>query len=134
MIMIRALAAGFLVLVAPAIAGASNLFTNPVISIRPITLDFGRVPTNTTATSTFLVENIGTRTLVGKATVEAPFKIVSGANYSLRENEAQVVTVSYQPTGAPDDTQTVVFTGGGGAKATATGKTAPPRPKKPRRW
>jgi hypothetical protein len=70
---------------------------------------------------------------VGTATVAAPFKILSGGDYTLRENDAQVVTVIYKPTGAAADTQTVQFTGGGGAKATATGKLETDPPKKPKR-
>lgn len=121
---LRILSASVLVLCAPRIAEASTLFTSPVIVVTPMTMDFGRVATNTTATNTFLVENIGKGTLVGKATVAVPFKILSGGDYSLRENEAQVITVTYKPTGATSDIQTVQFTGGGGAKATATGKLA----------
>jgi hypothetical protein len=130
---LRILAASLLVLCAPRIAEASTLFTNPVIVVSPKALDFGRVATNTTATNTFLVENIGRGTLVGKATIAVPFKILSGGDYSLRENEAQVITVTYRPTGAAFDTQTVQFTGGGGAKATATGKLAVSPSKKSKR-
>jgi hypothetical protein len=130
---LQAFAASLLVLCAPWIAEASTLFTNPVIVVSPSALDFGRVATNATATNTFLVENIGSGKLVGMATVAAPFKILSGGDYTLRENEAQVITVTYKPTGAASDTQTVQFTGGGGAKATATGKLAVSAPKKSKR-
>ena len=131
--MLRALTASLFVLCAPCIVEASTLFTNPVIVVSPMTLDFGRVATNATATNTFLVENIGSGKLVGTATVAAPFKILSGGDYKLKGNEAQIVTVTYKPTGAASDTQTVEFTGGGGAKATATGKLAVVPPKKPKR-
>jgi len=108
------------------IARADTLFTTPVLYVSPAVLDFGRVATQATATNTFLIENMGRGTLVGKATVAAPFKILSGGDYSLRENEAQIVTVIYTPSGAASDTQTVTFTGGGGGKATVTGKLAAP--------
>jgi hypothetical protein len=108
----------------PRVAEAVTLFTTPVIYVTPMALDFGRVAAQATATNTFLVENMGKGTLRGTATVAAPFKILSGGDYTLRENEAQVVTVVYTPSGAASDTQTVKFTGGGGAKATATGKLA----------
>jgi len=130
---LRALTASLLVLCAPCIVGASTLFTNPVIVVTPMNLDFGRVVTNTTATKTFLVENIGSGKLVGTATVAAPFKILSGGDYKLKENEAQIVTVIYKPTGAAPDSQTVQFTGGGGAKATVTGKPTAPPPKQLKR-
>ena len=65
--------------------------------------------------------------------VPAPFKILSGGKYTLRENEAQVVTVIYTPSGAASDAQTVKFTGGGGAKARVTGKLAGSASKPPSR-
>jgi hypothetical protein len=104
------------------VAKAATLFTNPIIVVTPMTMDFGTVTTNGIATNTFLVENAGAGTLRGKATVASPFKIVDGANYSLRENEAQVITVIYAPRHAGTNIQTVNFTGANGAKAIATGK------------
>jgi hypothetical protein len=117
----------------PWVAEAGTLFTNPVIFVRPSTLEFGPVASDTTATNTFLVENMGSGRLVGTVTVAAPFKILSGGNFTLRKNEAQVITVTYTPSGAASDTETVKFTGGGGAEATVTGKLAPPKSKKPNR-
>ena len=113
-----------LLLIVPGIAGADTLFTTPVIYVKPQTLNFGRVAAKATVTNTFLVENIGRGTLVGAATVPAPFKILSGGKYTLRENEAQIVTVIYKPSSAASDTQTVKFTGGGGSKVRVTGKLA----------
>jgi hypothetical protein len=127
--MLRTLTASLLVLCAPCVVQASTLFTNPVIVVTPTTLDFGRVATNATATSTFLVENFGSGRLVGTVTVAAPFKILSGGNYNLKENEAQLVTVIYKPTGTAPDSQTVQFTGAGGATATVIGKPTAPPPK-----
>jgi hypothetical protein len=109
---------------APGVAAAGTLFTNPVIFVSPPTLNFGPVATNAIVTNTFVVENMGRGKLVGTATVQAPFKILSGGDYTLRENEAQVITLTYTPSGAAADTQTVQFTGGGGATATVTGKLA----------
>jgi len=131
--MLRALTASFLVLCAPGIVEASTLFTNLVIVVTLMTFDFGRVATNTNATRSFLVENFGGGKLVGTATVAAPFKILSGGDYTLKENEAQIVTVIYKPTGTAPDSQTVQFTGGGGAKATVTGKPTAPPPKQLKR-
>ena len=131
--MLRALTASLLVLCAPCLVEASTLFTTPVIIVTPVTLDFGRVATNTNATRTFLVENFGGGKLVGTATVAAPFKILSGGDYKLKENEAQIVTVIYKPTGTAPDSQTIQFTGGGGAKATVTGKPVAPPPKQLKR-
>lgn len=113
-----------LVFAGHAAAQSGTLFTNPVIIVSPMTIDFGAVPRHATATNTFLVENFGGGTLKGKATVAAPFKLIQGASYSLKKNEAQVVTVTYTPTRAGSDTGTVRFTGGFGAKATVTGRRA----------
>jgi hypothetical protein len=131
--MIRALAVSLVVLCAPRFVQAGTLFTNAVMVVTPTTLDFGRVATNTSATSTFLIENMGSAKLVGTATVAPPFKILSGGEYSLRENDAQIITVTYKPTGAASDTRTVYFTGGTGAKATVTGKPALFPPDNPKR-
>jgi hypothetical protein len=106
------------------IAEAGTLFTTPVIYVKPQTLNFGRVAAKATVTNTFVVENMGIGKLVGTATVPAPFKILSGGKYTLRENEAQIITVVYTPSGAASDTKSVKFTGGGGSKALVTGKLA----------
>ncbi len=122
-----------MVLVAPRSTEAGTIFTNPVLFVKPMTLNFGPVADKATATNTFLIENMGSGKLVGTATVPAPFKILSGGKYALRANEAQIVTLTYTPSGAAADTQVVRFTGGGGAKATVTGKLGPPAPKKTKR-
>ena len=127
------IAGAVLFLSVPRLAAAGTLFTNPVIYLTPMALDFGAVPAKATATNTFVVENMGTGKLVGTATVAAPFKILSGGDYTLRANEAQVVTVTYTPSGAASDTQTVKFTGAGGINATVTGKLAVSLPNRSRR-
>ena len=128
------LIAGFaLVLSVPGVAPAATLFTVPVIYVSPQTLNFGKVADKAIATNTFLVENAGSGVLIGAATVPAPFKIIEGGKYKLRENEMQIVTVIYTPTGAKTDTQTVKFTGGGGAKALVTGKSLNPGTKQSKR-
>ena len=116
-----ALAAGIFLLGVTGTATAATLFTNPVIYVQPMVLDFGKVPTNATATATFVVENMGIGILTGTASVPAPFKVVAGGSYALKANEAQMVTVTYTPRSPTPDTQTVTFTGGGGAKTTVTG-------------
>ena len=127
---LRAIAGGLLILLVGRATEASSLFTNAVIAIAPGTLDFGSVLAGTTATNTFLVENLGRAKLEGKVTVPAPFKILSGANYTLRAKEVQVITITYTPSGAEADTETVKFTGGGGVEAIVTGKLAVPTRKK----
>lgn len=108
-----------------------TLLTNAVVVVTPTTLDFGTVAARTTVTNTLLVENAGEAKLVGKATVAPPFKIIEGARYSLKANEAQMLTITYTPTKAERDTRTVYFTGGFGAKVTVTGQRAVPPPNSP---
>jgi hypothetical protein len=117
----------------PLLFGSDTLFTTPVIYVRPQTLNFGLVASKAIATNTFVVENMGRGKLVGKATVPAPFKIISGGTYTLQENEAQIVTVTYTPTGAAVDTQTVKFTGGGGSQVRVTGKLLNPAARQSKR-
>jgi hypothetical protein len=112
----------------PSNAKAGTLFTNPVIVISPKTIDFGVVPLKTTVTNTVLVENWGGGKLVGKATVPRPFKIISGGSYRLGQADAQVVTVTYTPSGAPMDTNVVKFTGGAGTILPVVGKPASQSP------
>jgi hypothetical protein len=101
---------------------ASSLITNPVVMVTPLVLDFGSVRAKNTTTNTLLISNAGGGKLVGKATVAPPFKIISGDNYTLRENAAQVVTITYTPSHATNDSEAVNFSGGGGAKVQVTGR------------
>ena len=104
---------------------ADSLFKDPVISISPRLIDFGSIPMKITRTNSFLVENWGGGKLVGKATVPKPFKIISGASYRLGPADAQVVTITYTPSGAALDTNVVKFTGGNGALIPVTGSAKP---------
>ncbi len=109
------------------LARAATLFTVPVIIVTPPALDFGTVAEQTTATNSFLVENAGGGTLVGKVTVAPPFKIVSGDTYSLKSGEIQIVTITYAPSEAEKDLQTVEFSGAKPVTAKVTGKRGPSR-------
>jgi hypothetical protein len=118
--------AGSLIVMAPSDTSAGTLFTMPIISISPRLIDFGSVPMKTSVTNTLLIENWGGGKLVGKATVPRPFKIISGGTYSLGPSDAQVLTISYSPSGALLDTNVVKFTvtGGAGAIAPVVGKSS----------
>ena len=107
------------------VAGAGTLFTFPIIMVSPQRLNFGAVPAGGSATNTLLVQNVGGGRLVGKAKVAPPFKIISGADYNLKPDSVQVVTITYSPSGARKDSQTVTFTGGNGARAIVTGHLVP---------
>jgi hypothetical protein len=118
----------FLLGMGSCLAASTGLWTIPIILVTPRTLDFKSVPSGTTVTNTFVVENVGRGKLVGTATVNPPFKIISGGDYSLRYGAAQIVTIIYTPSGATNDEREVKFTGGPGTKLTVVGKMAPLRP------
>jgi hypothetical protein len=116
-----------LVLGGPCFAGSTNLFSVPVMLVTPQKMNFGQVASGTTVTNTFIVENVGSGKLVGGASVALPFKIISGEQYSLKYGAAQLVRITYTPSGATTDQATVKFTGGNGAKVAVVGKPASSR-------
>jgi len=77
---------------------------------------------------TFTVSNSSLGTLSGSSSVAAPFVIVSGGEYSLSPGQTQVVTVAYAPIVPGTNSQTVTFSGGGGAAATVSGVATAPAP------
>jgi hypothetical protein len=91
------------------------------IAISPSSQNFGTVLVGATADTTFTVQNPGTTSVSGSASVSPPFAIVSGSPYTLAAGQSQVVTVRFAPTAAGAATQSVSFTGGSGANATVTG-------------
>jgi hypothetical protein len=95
--------------------------TNPVIQVTPGSIAYGTILNGTIKTNNFTVQNIGTGTLTGTASVGAPFSIVSGGSYSLGASASQTVTVVFSPTAASSFNQSVTFTGGNGANTTVTG-------------
>ena len=100
-------------------SGVSN--TNPVVFVTPTSLDFGILPVGATNNLTLTVQNTGTGTLTGSASVPAPYRVISGGNYSLGSNQSQTVTVQFSPTTPGVSNQTIAFTGGNGASASFTG-------------
>ena len=101
--------------------GAAVASTNPVISVTPSSQDMGSIQSGTTIDRTFTIQNVGAGTLTGTVTVASPFSIVSGGTYSLGSNQSQTVTIRYSPTAAGNHSQTITFTGGGGASVVVTG-------------
>jgi hypothetical protein len=130
-----AVAGSFIALSWLCVVAADTLFTAPFIVVTPETLDFGVVRPRHSTTNCLLVENVGGGTLVGTATVPPPFKIISGAKYSLKQDEAQIVTIVYTPDGALTNTQVATFTGGvKEVKATFMGRmSTKPEPYYPKR-
>jgi hypothetical protein len=101
--------------------GSGGLTTNAVLSVSPSGLSFGSVTVGTTNDLTFTVRNAGGGTLAGTASVAAPFSVLAGGTYSLSSNQSQPITVRYIPIGVGTSSQTVSFTGGGGAMAMVSG-------------
>ncbi len=110
---------------------AGTLFTTPVIKLTPQVLDFGGVHYKSTVTNTVVLENWGGGKLIGKATVPRPFKVISGGSYRLGPNDAQVVTITYTPTGFGVDSNVIKFTGASGALLPVIGKLAGQAPELP---
>ncbi|MBI2434405.1 MAG: hypothetical protein HYV26_16230 [Candidatus Hydrogenedentes bacterium] len=93
----------------------------PVLSVTPPQLLFGIVETGKNATKKFVVRNTGGGQLIGEATVDAPFSIVSGASYDLASGETQEVSVRFAPVDNGFYFETVQFTGAGGAQRPVSG-------------
>ncbi len=93
----------------------------PVISVTPDSLDFGLVTVGNSADLTFTVQNTDGGTLTGDATTSPPYTIVSGGSYNLTSGQTQTVTIRFSPTSGGTFTESVDFTGGGGASQTVTG-------------
>ena len=95
--------------------------TNPVIMISPSSLDVGVVLTHTSTNVAVTVQNVGSGTLTGNATVGAPFSVVSGGTYSLTNGQSQAITIRFAPTVAGTNNLTLTFTGGGGETCAVAG-------------
>ena len=93
----------------------------PTISVTPSSHDFGQVQVSSYADKTFTVENTGGGTLTGDASVVSPFSILPGSSYSLTRNQTHIVTVRFSPPQGQSYSETVTFTGSGGATRLVTG-------------
>ena len=92
-----------------------------VISVTPSSRDYGAILVFDVKDLTFSVQNSGTDTLAGSASVTPPYTILSGGTYSLGAGLSQTVTVRYAPTVVGTNIGTVLFTGAAGAVAAVTG-------------
>ena len=93
----------------------------PGIQVTPGNLVYGTLLVGTSATNIFTVQNVGTGTLSGSATVSAPFSVVSGGSYSLATGQTQAVMVAFSPSAASNYNQNVSFSGGTGTNVTVNG-------------
>jgi hypothetical protein len=89
--------------------------------VQPGSLSYGTILSGTSVTNNFTVQNTGTGTLNGTASVTAPFSIVAGGTYNLEASQSQTVSVAFSPTAAGSYNQTMTFTGGGGTNVTLSG-------------
>lgn len=95
----------------------------PVLSVSPRALNFGRVEVDTTADKSFTVENTGGGALTGNATTAAPFSIVEGSPFSLGEGQSQEVVARFSPSSKVFSLGTVsVSSDGGNASVGLIGK------------
>jgi adhesin HecA-like repeat protein len=93
----------------------------PIIQVNPGSIGYGTILTGTSKTNSFTVQNIGTGTLSGTASVGSPFSIVSGGSYNLGAGQTQLVLVAFRPLVASNYNQSVNFSGGGGTNTTVSG-------------
>ena len=78
--------------------------------------------TNGTQDRTFTVTNTaGAGTLNGSASVSSPFSIVGNATYALTTGHSTNITVRFSPSSVNNVTNTLTFTGGGGATISLAG-------------
>ena len=71
----------------------------PILQVTPGSIGYGTMLVGTSKTNSFTVQNVGTGTLSGTASVSAPFSVVSGGSYSLGANASQTVVVAFSPSG-----------------------------------
>ena len=94
---------------------------SPVISVAPTSRDFGPVEIGSTDDLIFTVQNTGTGTLTGTASVTTPFSCVGGCSYSLTAGQSQNTTIRFTPTAEGAASETVSFTGASGTSTTVDG-------------
>jgi len=94
----------------------------PIISIKTWGLDFGVVPLGLRSDLSFIVINLGTATLEGTASVEAPFNIQSGSEFAIAPGSEQAISVRFQPSVEGAFTGVLRFTGGGGITHPVSGE------------
>jgi hypothetical protein len=95
--------------------------TNPIIELSPSTLSFGYVYLGNTNNLTLSLKNAGGGSLVGTATVMAPFFIESGSTYSLTNNQEQIISVQFIPEEEGVFSGSLAFTGGDGTNISLSG-------------
>jgi subtilisin len=94
----------------------------PILSVTPLSQNFGTVPAGSSADRTLTVQNTGGGILTGSASVNPPFSIVSGSSFNRGPNSTQSVVVRFSPTATGVYSANVTFTSnGGGVTVVVTG-------------
>ncbi|MBN1673048.1 MAG: choice-of-anchor D domain-containing protein [Kiritimatiellae bacterium] len=93
----------------------------PAIAVWPENTNyFGWVLLDEEATQVFNVENVGGGTLVGSASVSAPFSPGGDAAYTIPAGQTSQVTLAFTPTSAGTHTRTATFSVTGGSSSNLT--------------
>jgi PKD repeat protein len=95
----------------------------PVLAVEPASRNFGSVALGQTNSLTFTVLNTGVATLLGSASVGAPFTIQSGSPFSISGGQSVLLTVRFAPATTGAFNSSVVFTSNGGASTNAVSGT-----------
>jgi hypothetical protein len=109
---------------------STTISTNPVLTVTPTSLNLAAGLVGSVSTNFFTVQNTGSGTLAGVASVTLPFHIVPGSgSYSLGSGQSHSVGVYCTNRVAGVTNGTATFTGGGGftAPVTATATNLPPQ-------
>jgi PKD repeat protein len=93
----------------------TTILPSPQLTVSPASLDLGLISTGAIAQALFVVSNAGTATLLGSATVEAPFAILSGTPFTLDQSISTNPTICFTPSTPGVFSNAVVFTSSGGS-------------------
>src|SRR5262245_44743737 len=86
----------------------------PVLSVTPLSQDFGSAPAGGSADRTFVVQNTGGGLLSGTVSANPPFSIVSGSSFRRGPNSSLSVVVRFRPTAPGPVSANLTFTSNGG--------------------
>lgn len=91
------------------------------INVTPNSQSFGPILAGTVAEQAFILQNNGSASVSGTASVAAPFSILSGGTFNLAPGQSQKTMVGYSPTTAGQTISTLWFIGDASVAATITG-------------
>lgn len=70
---------------------------DPVISVSPLSIDYGTVLVGAFSNHALVVSNTGDGTLTGEAAIDPPFYILNVATFSLTHGQSKILLTRYQP-------------------------------------